>query len=81
MEGISELLKLYIDPHMTDLSGNTGLHDAISGDKRTSASELLESSVDNDARKEVKIILNHSQCILALTLKCTFHMQELKQSP
>ena len=81
MEGISELLKLYVDPHMTDLSGSTTLHDAISRDNKTSVSKLLESIVDIDGKKEGKIISIHSQYILVLTLRGTFHMHKLMQSP
>ena len=56
MECISELLKQYVDPHMTDLSENTALHDNVSRDEKTIDSKLLEKNVDIDAQEEVKVI-------------------------
>lgn len=81
MEGVFELPNQDPDPHMTDHSGNTDVHHAVSRDNKTSVKKLRESNVDIDTRKEVKIISIHSQCILlALTLRFTLHIHKLKKN-
>lgn len=71
MESDFELRKQDADHHMTAHRGFTAVHHDVSRDNKASANKLLESNVDTDAKKEVKIISVHSQCILALTLRCT----------
>lgn len=58
---VSVLLSYNADPNVTDLSGNTAFHHAVSRGNLPIVKMLLEHNVDIEAKTEVKITQLHSQ--------------------